>query len=340
MSTPPVEVLMTVSFPEELITPLRQLSPRLRITLQPARAPEDISAEVWNRTEVLYTDRLLPAPDAAPNLRWIQFHYAGIDHVTGNPLLNKPNLAITTLSGAAAPQVAEYAIMMMLALGHKMPDLHVNQFKADWPKDRWERFKPIELRGSTVGIVGYGSIGREIARLLQPFEVKVLAAKRDAMKPLDDGYTPTGLGDPEGDLFTRLYPITALKSMVKTCDFVVVCVPLTPQTRNLIGEAELAAMGPNAYLVDVSRGGIIQSQALVTALQEKKIAGAALDVFADEPLPPASPLWKLPNVLISPHISGISPHYSRRAVALFTDNLARYLSGVKLFNLYEPELGY
>lgn len=340
MSTPPVEVLITVSFPEELIAPLRLLSPRLRITLLPARAPEDISAEVWNRTEVLYTDRLLPAPGAAPNLRWIQFHYAGIDHAADNPLLSKPNVAITTLSGAAAPQVAEYAVMMMLALGHKMPELHTNQFKADWPKDRWERFKPVELRGSTVGIIGYGSIGREIARLLQPFEVNVLAAKRDAMNPLDDGYTPAGLGDPGGDLFTRLYPITALKSMVKDCDFVVVCVPLTPQTRNLIGEAELAAMGPAAYLVDVSRGGIIHPQALVTALQEKKIGGAALDVFADEPLPATSPLWKLPNVLISPHISGISPHYSRRAIALFTENLTRYLSGAKLFNLYEPELGY
>lgn len=340
MDTTPIEVLITVAFPEELVTSLRQLSPRLRITLQPARSAEDITAELWNRVEVLYTDRILPAPAAAPKLRWVQFHYAGIDHVEGNPLLDQHDLAITTLSGAAAPQVAEYAVMMMLALGHKIPELHSNQSKADWPKDRWERFKPVELRGSTVGIIGYGSIGREIARLLQTFDVKTLAAKRDLMHPEDIGYIPPGLGDPGGDLFTRLYPITALKSMVKKCDFVVVCVPLTDGTRNLVGEAELAAMSPGAYLVDVSRGGIIQSQALLEALRDKKIAGAALDVFAEEPLPSTSPFWKLPNVLISPHISGISPHYAKRAIDLFSENLERYLTGEELFNLYESEWGY
>jgi phosphoglycerate dehydrogenase-like enzyme len=340
MSTAPIEVLITVAFPDELVNSLRQISPRLHITLQSGKSAEDISAEVWNRTEVLYTDRILPAVGSAPNLRWIQFHYAGIDHVSGNPLLQKPDLAVTTLSGASAPQVAEYAVMMMLALGHKIPDLHIHQSKTEWPKDRWERFKPVELRGSTVGIVGYGSIGREIARLLQPFSVKILAAKRDAMDPLDDGYMPAGLGDPTGDLFTRLYPIEALKSMLKTCDFVVVCVPLTPQTRNLIGEAELAAMPPTAYLVDVSRGGVIQPQALISALQDKKIAGAALDVFTEEPLPPASPFWKMTNVLISPHTSGMSAAYAQRAIAMFGVNLARYLSGETLLNLYKQDHGY
>lgn len=340
MATNPVEVLITVSFPEELVEPLRQLSPRLRITLQPARSPEEISPDLWSRVEVLYTDRLLPAPAAAPNLRWVQFHYAGIDHAVGNPLLEKPELAVTTLSGAAAPQVAEYAVLMMLALGHKMPELHINQYKVEWPKDRWERFKPVELRGSTVGIVGYGSIGREIARLLQPFDVKILAAKRDLMHPEDNGYMPAGLGDPDGDLFTRLYPITALKSMVKKCDFVVVCVPLTEDTKNLVGAEELAAMKPGAYLVDVSRGGVIQPQALLDVLRDKKIAGASLDVFAEEPLPPTNPLWKLSNVLISPHISGVSVHYNRRAIDMFSENLIRYLSGNELFNLYQSEWGY
>lgn len=340
MATSPIEVLITVAFPDELIEPLRQLSPRLRISVQPARNPEDLSPDLWNRVEVLYTDRLLPEASAAPNLRWVQFHYAGIDHVLGNPLLKKPDLTVTTLSGAAAPQVAEHAVMMMLVLGHKISELHVYQYKAEWAKDRWERFKPVELRGSTVGIVGYGSIGREIARLLQPFDVKILAAKRDVMHPEDDGYMPPGLGDPGGDLFTRLYPITALKSMVKKCDFVVVCVPLTDDTTNLIGPEELAAMKPGAYLVDVSRGGVIQPQALLDVLRDKKIAGAALDVFAEEPLPPTSPLWKLPNVLISPHTSGISTHYSSRAIDMFGANLKRYLSGEELFNRYQSEWGY
>lgn len=340
MATTPVEVLITVAFSEELIEPLRQISPRLRVTMQPARNPDDIPPEIWNRTEVLYTDRLLPAESAAPNLRWIQFHYAGIDHVVENPWLEKPDLAVTTLSGAAAPQVAEHAVLMMLALGHKMSELHTNQYKAEWPKDRWERFKPLELRGSTVGIIGYGSIGREIARLLQPFGVTILAAKRDVMHPEDEGYMTPGLGDPGGDLFTRLYPITALKSMVKKCDFVIVCVPLTDTTTNLLGAEELGAMKSSAYLVDVSRGGVIQQQALLDILRDRKIAGAALDVFAEEPLPSTSLLWKLPNVLISPHISGISVNYGRRAIDLFGENLKRYLSGEELFNLYQSEWGY
>jgi phosphoglycerate dehydrogenase-like enzyme len=236
--------------------------------------------------------------------------------------------------------VAEHVLLMLLALGHKIPELAAFQARAEWPKDRWERFRALELRESTVGIVGYGSIGREVARLLHPLGTRILAAKRDVRHPEDNGYTPPGLGDPNGDLFTRLYPIQALRSMLKECDFVVVCLPLSPATRGLIGEAELAAMKPSAFLVDVSRGGIVNHAALITALQEKRIAGAALDVFPEEPLPSSSPLWKMPNVIITPHISGISAHYSQRAMELFLENLKRYLSGNLLYNLYDPELGY
>jgi phosphoglycerate dehydrogenase-like enzyme len=116
--------------------------------------------------------------------------------------------------------------------------------------------------------------------------------------------------------------------------------PLTQATRGLIGEAELAAMKPGSYLIDVSRGGIIQQPALITALQEKKLAGAALDVFPEEPLPANNPLWKLPNVIITPHIAGSSAVYNQRAVDLFVENLKRYLAGSPLFNLYNPDLGY
>lgn len=340
MSSKPIDVLITVAFPEEQLEQLRQVSPRLRIHQQTAKSAEDVSAELWGQTEILYTDRILPPVDAVPNLKWVQIHYAGIDHVASNPLMQEGKITVTTMSGAISPQVAEHALMMLLALGHKMPELHTLQAKAEWPHDRWERLKPLELRNSTVGLVGYGSIGREIARLLQPLNVRILAAKRDAMHPANTDYELEGLGDPQGDLFTRLYPAEAVRSMVKECDFVVVCAPLTPATRGLIGEAELAAMKPSAYLVDVSRGGIVNHAALIAALQEKKIAGAALDVFPEEPLPANSPLWKLPNVLISPHISGISPHYSSRATAMFADNLKRYLQNLPLYNQFDRERGY
>ncbi len=340
MSSKPVDVLITVNFPEPLLEQLKQLSPRLRLHHQPAKSVEDISAEIWSQVEVLYTDRILPASDAAPGLKWVQVHYAGLDHIANHPLLQEAKIVFTTLSGAVSPQVAEHTLLMLLALGHKMPELQALQGKAEWPRDRWERLQPLELRNSTVGLVGYGSNGREIARLLHPLNVHILAVKRDAMHPVDTDYEIEGLGDPQGDLFARLYPAEAVKSMIKECDFVVVCAPLTPKSRGMIGEAELAAMKPGAFLVDVSRGGIVNHAALTAALQEKRIGGAALDVFPEEPLPASSPLWKLPNVILSPHISGISPHYSSRAVALFSENLKRYLHNLPLYNQLNRERGY
>jgi phosphoglycerate dehydrogenase-like enzyme len=246
----------------------------------------------------------------------------------------------TTLSGAAAPQMAEYALTMMLMLGHRLPDLAGYQARADWPRDRWERFRPLELRTSTVGLVGYGSIGREIARLLRAFGAMVLATKRDVMHPQDTGYIIPGLGDPAGDLFHRLYPPQAVRSMIKECDFVVVAAPLTPETRGMIGAAELASMKPSAYLISMARGGIVDQAALLNVLQEKRIAGAALDVFAEEPLPANSPFWKLPNVIVTPHISGLSAHYNQRAIDLLVENLKRYVTGSPLLNRFDPQKGY
>jgi phosphoglycerate dehydrogenase-like enzyme len=214
------------------------------------------------------------------------------------------------------------------------------QKRGEWPLERWQRFSPRELRSSTVGVVGYGSIGRQIARLLQPFGATVLATKRDAMHPEDTGYTPEGWGDPGGDYVHRLYPASALRSMLKECDFVVICVPLTPGTRGLIGADELAVMKPSAFLVDTSRGGIVDHSALIPLLRERKLAGAALDVFPTEPLPADSPLWKLPNVILTPHISGFSPQYDARAVQLFAENLNRYLSGLPLYNRIQLDRGY
>jgi phosphoglycerate dehydrogenase-like enzyme len=340
MAENPIEVLITLPFNENQINALKEVSQRLNITLRPGRRTDEISAEDWAKAEILYTDRTLPTPNQAPHLRWIQFHFAGIDIVADAPILRKPGLVSTTLSGAAAPQIAEYALMMMLALGHRLPDLFASQQKGEWPRDRWERFSPLELRRATVGLVGYGSINREIARLLQPLEVTILAAKQDAMNPRDSGYTPRGLGDPEGDHFNRLYPIQALKSMLKECDFVCVALPLYQSTRGLINAEVLAVLKPTAFLIDFSRGGITDHSALIAALQDKKLAGAALDVFPEEPLPPSSPLWRLPNVIITPHIGGVSPHYMNRAMDMFSENLARYLANEPLYNQFDPEKGY
>ena len=333
-------VLITIPFEEKLLNNLRAASSHLEISVHKARSADDIPAEVWRQTHVLYSGGIVPALDQAPNLKWIQFHFAGIDSLVNTPILQQAGIIVTTLSGAHAPQMGEYVVMMLLSLGHKLPDMLALKDKSDWPQDRFERFLPMELRGSTVGIVGYGSIGREVARLLQPFGVKVLATKWNAMQPQDTGYTPEGLGDPGGNFPHRIYPFQALKSMISECDFLIVAVPLTPKTNGLIGAEELSVMKPDAYLVDVSRGGVIDHIALIRAIKDKKIAGAALDVFPEEPLPENSPLWKFPNVIISPHISGNSPHYHQRAVALFAENLRRYLAGETPYNLYDVERGY
>lgn len=339
-SNSPIDVLITLPFPPALITKLQEVSPNLRITVHPAKKVDDIPDDLWTHTQVLYTNYIIPDPELAPEIKWIQLHWAGIEKLLDVPLLSKPGIKVTTLSGAAASQMAEHALAMLLALARRLPTFAALQKKSEWPEDRWERYPMRELRTSTVGIVGYGSIGRQIAHLLRDFGTTVLATKRDVLHPADNGYTPEGLGDPDGDLVHRLYPSQALKTMVKDCDFVVVAVPLTENTQHLIDTEVLGAMKPDAFLIDISRGDVVDLAALQKALLEKKLAGAALDVFPIEPLPRESSAWNFPNTIITPHIAGISNHYDDRATALFAENLSRYIADLPLYNLFDREKGY
>ncbi len=335
----PLYLLITQEFPRPLLDEIAAVSPRIALEVRAARKAEDLPSELLAETEVLYTSTALPLPAAAPKLKWVQCHHAGIDHLADHALLKSPVL-VTTLSGAHASQMAEYVLMMMLALGHHLPSLLEYQSRSEWPASRWELFSPNELRGATLGIVGYGTIGREVARLARAFGMHVLAVKRDAMNPGDRGYMPEGMGDASGDLLRRLYPPQALRSMLADCDYVVAAVPLTPETRHQFGQGEFRAMKKSAVFINVARGGVVEESALVEAVRSGRIAGAALDVFAEEPLPADSTLWAMPNVIVTPHISGISRNYDRRAVAVFTENLRRYLAGEELLNLYDRERGY
>jgi phosphoglycerate dehydrogenase-like enzyme len=335
-----IKVLTTVQFAPELLKQIEEVSPRLEVVSQVATLLEEVPEEVWGGVEVLYTHKVLPEVNQVPDLNWIQFHRAGNDRYLQAPIVHKPGLVATTLSGAAVPQVTEHVFEMILALGHRM--LRAIEFRESktWPEDRGERFSSQELNQSTIGILGYGSIGREVARLAQAFGATVLAMKYDAMIPRDRGYLMEGSGDPEGDLVHRLYPPQALPSLLKECDFLVICLPLTDETRNMITARELASMKPTAYIVDVSRGGVIDHADLIEALQAGVIAGAALDVFPEEPLSADNPLWRLSNVILTPHIAGMSPHYNQRAVALFVENLERYIAGQDLLNQIDLQRGY
>jgi phosphoglycerate dehydrogenase-like enzyme len=334
-----INVLITLPFPEPLLARLQAISPKLQFHVHPARTPDELPEELLPTTEVLYTIDTLPPRESVPNLAWIQCHYAGVEHISDNPLL-RSKVQVTTMSGAAAPQMAEYALMSILALARRLPRMVIDKAEKHWDDDRFTRFRPHDLRGSTVGIVGYGSVGREVARLCNAFGARILATKRDLKNLEDVGYIPDGLGDRNADLVTRLYPPEALKTMAKECDFLVVTAPLTPNTRGLVGEKVIAALKPTAFLIDISRGGVVDQGALVTALNDNRLAGAALDVYPLEPLPEKSPLWEFPNVIVSPHIAGASSKYFEQAADLFQINLQRYLDGKPLLNLYESKLGY
>ncbi|MFQ5942287.1 MAG: D-2-hydroxyacid dehydrogenase [Anaerolineales bacterium] len=334
-----IPVLITVDMPEALLDRLRAVSPHIQIDLLPTGDASDFTDDQLGEMVVLYTRRALPEPEQVPNLRWIQFHWSGIDEFVDQSLL-RSDVIVTTLSGAAVPQMAEFALTMTMALGHHLPPMMDDQRAKIWADNKFTRFRPQELRGSTVGIVGYGNIGREIARLCQAFGAQVLATKRD-LKALEmEGYVLDGMGDAQADIPERLYPPQALPSMASECDFLILTVPLTPETRGMVNAKVFDGMKKSAYLIDVSRGGVVDQGALVEALKEGEIAGAALDVYPVEPLPESSPLWGMPNVILSPHVAGTSGQYLTRAAGLFAENLRRYVANEPLLNRYDPKRGY
>jgi phosphoglycerate dehydrogenase-like enzyme len=340
MSEKMTDILITIPLEENLVEEIQQVSKKLSITVHPARQGDEVPVELWKKADVLYTMYALPGEELAPDLKWVQFFLAGVDKVIDEPLLHRDNVQVTTLSGANAPQVAEHVLTMMLTLGHNLPDFFFHQSRIEWMVEKDAKYQPLELRDSTIGIVGYGSVGRQVARLARGFGAAVLATKREVMTPEDKGYSLEDSGDPQGNIFTRLYPPQALRSMLKECDFVVVTVPLTTETRGMVGVEQLAALKSSAYLIDVSRGGVVDQNALVEALQGNRLAGAALDVFEEEPLPTDHPLWAMTNVIITPHIAGFSVHYKQRANALFIENLKRFLADESLLNQIDLEKGY
>jgi phosphoglycerate dehydrogenase-like enzyme len=266
----------------------------------------------------------------APHLRWLQASGAGVDELRPTGILDADSgVIVTTAVGIHAITISEYVFGSMLMFNRSWPEMVHLQDRHVWPRStNWYKLKARELADQTLGIVGLGNIGRRIAQLAKAFGMRVIATRRSIQEEERE---------PNVD---QVYPQTQLHTMLRQSDYVVLAVPLTPQTEKLIGEAELRAMQPHAYLVNIARGRVIDEKMLIRALQEGWIGGAGLDVAEEEPLPPESPLFSLPNVILTPHISGVSVHYDKRLAALFADNLRLYRAGEPLRNLYDPMRGY
>lgn len=337
MAQEPIRVVVAMDFSDEIMAELRAVSPRLHIERHHPNVPDS----VWADTEILYTWRHFPEPAQAPRLRWIQTQFAGLDGIIKQPIVKAEDVEITSASGIHTVQMAEFCLGMMLAFNYKIPAVLQYQAKEEWPANAIKIFNPQDMRGQTLGIAGYGSIGRELARLADAMGMTVLATKRN-LKHLDDsdGYTIPGTGDPEGGIPARLYPPEATASMAALCDFLVVTTPLVEGVPPVISEAVLNVMKPTAVLINVARGAVVDEAALITALSSGKLGGAALDVFKEEPLPSSSPLWNLENVILSPHISGNNARYHEKAAALFAENLQRYLNNQPLLNRFDRKRGY
>ena len=337
MPDEPIRVVVAMDFSDEIMEQLRGISPRLQIERHFPRVPDSTYATA----EILYTSGNLPEPEQVPHLRWIQLHHAGANHILESPIGQAEDVEITTASGVHATPIAEYCLAMMLSFAYRLPEFRRLQDQAKWPDDSFGSTVTHTLRGQTLGIVGYGSIGRELARLANSLGMEIVAIKRDLKQlAFEEKYVETGLGDAASEIPNRLYPPEALASMVSICDFVALTLPLTDETRHLVNEDMLSAMKKTAVLINISRGAIIDEAALISALAAQKIAGAGLDVFEEEPLPSTSPLWAMDNVIITPHISGNTARYHERTAALFAENLQRYLDNEPLLNLVDREHGY
>lgn len=329
-------IVVKAAISDALLADLRDIAPQYRID----RTPDTVPDSIWAEAEIVFTGRGLPTPDQAPRLRWVQLASAGFDWALKTPLGQAADIDLTSTSGMHATPIAEYCLGMMLALNLKLPLMLDLQRKAEWAK-RPSSFGPAPLRGKTVGIVGYGSIGRELARQCDALGMTVLAAKRDVKKlEMRDGWMEPGTGDPTGELPARVYPGQAVATMAKECDVLVITTPLTPDTRHLVDLRVLEAMKSTAFLINIARGDVLDEVALIHMLQTGGIAGAALDVFSEEPLPSTSPLWGLPNVIVSPHVSGDLPDYFERAGRVFAENLRRYVEKRPLINLLDRAKGY
>ncbi len=263
--------------------------------------------------------------ETAANLKWAHIPWAGVDSLI--EVIRKTPATVTCGKGVFDAPMADHVFALLLTLTRQINTFLRYQIAGIW------RREPInssltDLWGKTMGIVGLGNIGREVARRASAFGMRVLAVKR----------RPSAISEEPVDGLFLGYE--GLRLMLPECDVVVITAALTPQTRFMIGRNELASMKKGAILINVARGSLVDEQALVEALTSGHLAGAGLDVFENEPLPPNSPLWHMPNVIITPHVGGLSERTRQRVFERFLENLRRFLAGEPLIGVVDKEAGY
>jgi len=287
------------------------------------RVPEEIAD-----TDIFIGWSLRPEQFAeAKRLKWIHSPAAAVHQLMYPEMINS-DVVITNAREIHGPVVAEHAIALVLALAKRLPQAMRYQAKRQWAQQElWdERPRPREIAGATVAVVGMGSIGREFTARAKALGMKVLAVREDPKKGTAGADT--------------VYGSAQLDEVLPLADYVLLCAPVTPATTGMMNQARLARMKPDACLLNVSRGPLIDEPALLEALQRRTIAGAALDVFVEEPLPPESPFWTLENLFITPHTAAVTERLWDRHYALIRENLERFLQGQPLLHEVNKKGGY
>jgi phosphoglycerate dehydrogenase-like enzyme len=277
-------------------------------------------------------DRLLAR---APHLAWVHSATSGVERAL-TPAALARDVLVTNARGVFSRPIAEHVLLMILAVSRHLPDL------LELQRERtWQPLEGRELRELTIGIVGYGSLGRAVASLATAFGARVIALRRrpDA-GPASAGEVDDSDAFPLEPRLDRVVGPDGLLDLLAESDVVVLAAPLTPETEGMIDESAVAAMKRDAWLINVARGRLVDDTALIRALRENRIGGAALDAFRDEPLPQGSPYWELPNVILTPHTAWSSARVLDRSIDLFCDNLVRFSRGEPLRNVVDPDAGY
>jgi len=272
----------------------------------------------------------------AKKLRWIHSTAAAIHQLMIPEIVNS-DILVTNARSVHGPTVGEHVLALMFALAKRLPSAYRMQQQHTWGQEAMTREQPPirDLRDCTLGLIGVGSIGSHVAKIASAIGMRVFAVRANPQKGID--WLPAD--DPLRSQH-RVYGPKDLSRVLADSDFVVICAPVTKATRRLIDASALSVMKPDACLINVARGALIDQAALTKALREKKIGGAALDVFEEEPLPKDSPLWDLSNVVITPHQAGIAHKLWERQYQLFSVNLRRFLQGAPLLGSVDKKAGY